>query len=63
MKVELDHEGCIGCGLCVSTCPAVFQLAEDGKSEVVQVPISLEEKIDARAAAENCPVSVIAVDD
>ena len=41
MKVELDHEGCIGCGLCVSTCPAVFQLAEDGKAEVVQVPISL----------------------
>ena len=44
MKVELDHEGCIGCGLCVSTCPAVFQLAEDGKAEVVQVPISLGKK-------------------
>ena len=38
MKVTLDHEGCIGCGLCVSTCPAVFGLAADGKAEVVQTP-------------------------
>ena len=44
MKVTLDHEGCIGCGLCVSTCPAVFGLAADGKAEVVQTPISEEEK-------------------
>ena len=40
MKVTLDHEGCIGCGLCVSTCPAVFGLAADGKAEVVQTPIT-----------------------
>lgn len=49
MKVTLDHEGCIGCGLCVSTCPAVFGLAADGKAEVVQTPISEEEK-DGRPA-------------
>lgn len=59
MKVTLDHEGCIGCGLCVSTCPAVFGLAADGKAEVVQPPISEEEKDGARLSAENCPVSVI----
>ena len=59
MKVTLDHEGCIGCGLCVSTCPAVFGLAADGKAEVVQTPISEEEKDGARLSAENCPVSVI----
>ena len=38
MKVTLDHEGCIGCGLCVSTCPAVFGLAADGKAEVCRPP-------------------------
>ena len=63
MKVELDHAGCIGCGLCVSTCPAVFQLAADGKAEVVQPPISEEEKADCRLAAEDCPVSVITAED
>ena len=51
MKVTLDHEGCIGCGLCVSTCPAVFGLAADGKAEVVQTPISEEEKDGARLSA------------
>lgn len=63
MKVELDHEGCIGCGLCVSACPAVFALAADGKAEVVQPPISDEEKSESRAAAANCPVSVITVEE
>ena len=51
MKVTLDHEGCIGCGLCVSTCPAVFGLAADGKAEVVQTPISEEEKDGPGASA------------
>lgn len=63
MRVELDHEGCIGCGLCVSTCPAVFQLAADGKAEVVQTPVSEAEKSDCRLAAEDCPVSVITAED
>ena len=54
---------CIGCGLCVSTCPAVFGLAADGKAEVVQTPISEEEKDGARLSAENCPVSVIEVEE
>ena len=38
---------------------AVFGLAADGKAEVVQTPISEEEKDGARLSAENCPVSVI----
>ena len=63
MKVELAHEGCIGCGLCVSTCPAVFRLAADGRAEVIQVPVSEEEKAACRLAAESCPVSVITAED
>ena len=59
MKVTLDHEGCIGCGLCVSTCPAVSAWRRMAKREVVQTPISEEEKDGARLSAENCPVSVI----
>ena len=33
MKVTLDHEGCIGCGLCISTVPEVFEVNADGKAE------------------------------
>mgnify|MGYP002551106464 CR=1 FL=1 len=30
MKVTLDHEGCIGCGLCVNQCPDVFSMTDEG---------------------------------
>jgi ferredoxin len=36
MKVHIDREGCIGCGVCVVLCPEVFKLIEDGKSSIVE---------------------------
>ena len=48
------NEGCIGCGLCASTCPAVFTL-EDG----VAGDIPEEELPAAAEARDGCPVSVI----
>ena len=34
MKAHVDRRGCIACGLCVATCPEVFQF-EDGLSSVI----------------------------
>ena len=60
MKVEIDREGCISCGLCAATCPEVFDIADDGLAEVVSEPN--EENTDSvKEAAENCPVSVIKI--
>ncbi len=62
MKVVLDHSGCIGCGLCVETCPEVFRMADDGLAEVHEQPGEAE--LDAvKEAEEGCPVSVIHADD
>jgi ferredoxin len=36
MKVQIDREGCIGCGVCEVLCPKVFKLIEDGKSSIVE---------------------------
>ena len=62
MKARIDRSGCIGCGLCPSICPEVFQMADDGLAEVIvdEVPSGAEDS--AQEAVENCPVSVITVE-
>lgn len=62
MKAHIDREGCISCGLCESTCPEVFRMAEDGLAEVYvdTIPKSVENT--ALEARDNCPTSVITVE-
>lgn len=60
MKIEIDRDGCISCGLCVETCPQVFRMADDGLAEVYAAPMP-DEANAVREAADGCPVRVIAV--
>ena len=62
MKVKIERDGCISCGLCAATCPEVFRIAADGLAEVYTSP-SEETDDEVREAAENCPVSVIRVEE
>ena len=55
-------EGCISCGLCVNTCPEVFQFNAENVSEVIKQPDAAQEPA-VREAADECPVSVIVVED
>ena len=60
MKVSIERQDCISCGLCVSTCPEVFQFGDDGRSQGrCQPGPELEDAV--RTCADNCPVSVIYV--
>lgn len=61
MKAIIDRDGCISCGLCAATCPEVFGMADDGFAEVIS-SITSETEESAQEAADNCPVSVIAVE-
>ncbi|MCX6797931.1 MAG: ferredoxin [Candidatus Falkowbacteria bacterium] len=55
--IIVDQDLCIGCGLCANTCPDVFRMNDDGKSEVFD-----QKNIDcAKKAAANCPVEAISV--
>ena len=52
MKVCVDQELCIGCGMCASLCPDVFELNEEGKATAVA-------EGEAQEAIDSCPVSAI----
>ena len=62
MKAEIDRDGCISCGLCVSICPEVFRMGDDGLAEVYVDPIPTSAENSALEAKEGCPVSVITVE-
>lgn len=53
MKATIEREGCISCGLCAETCPAVFYIADDGRADIKQdpTPETLEACVDAEQAA------------
>jgi ferredoxin len=59
MKVAVDEERCRGHGVCVTLCPEVFRLTDDGYSEAYQpdVPADLSEA--AQEAIECCPEQAI----
>lgn len=62
MKVKINQEGCIGCGLCEQLCPKVFRLTNEGVAEVYgEVASELEDS--TKEAAESCPVSVIDINE
>ena len=60
MKVRIE-DSCTACGLCVDTCPEVFQMGDD-IAEVLspEVPPEFEEA--AQQAADECPVEAIIVE-
>ncbi len=59
LKLTVDQDLCIGCGLCIDTCPSVFDWNDDGKAQVIvdEVPEDVED--DAREAMENCAAEAI----
>ena len=60
MKVSINKEDCVGCGLCVDDCPDVFEMQEDvAVVKVEEVPKNLVNAV--KEAAENCPVDAIVV--
>ncbi|MDD2733817.1 MAG: ferredoxin [Desulfuromonadaceae bacterium] len=56
-NVAVETENCISCGLCISTCPAVFRFDASGKSESFD-PAGASEA-DIQSAIDGCPVQCI----
>lgn len=59
MKVTVDEDRCAGHGMCLTLCPEVFDLTDDGWA--VAAPDDVPERFEAaaREAIENCPERAI----
>lgn len=62
MKVRVDPDICMGCGICEATCPGVFQLTDDGYAVVLLDPVPPEHEDAVNQAKEMCPEEAISID-
>ncbi len=54
-KVKVNQDACIGCGACAAAYSDIFNINDEGKSEVVADPA--EDQVDDIIAT--CPVAAI----
>lgn len=59
VSVKVKQDECIGCGSCVAVCPEVFEIGDNGKSQVKDPEGAGVDKI--KEAEQICPVDAIIV--
>jgi len=59
MKVTVDEDKCRGHGMCLTFCPEVFEITDDGwaVADPGEVPTELEGAV--QEAIDNCPERAI----
>lgn len=60
MIARVDPDLCIGCALCVQTCPEVFKMEED-KAVAYVSPVPKNVENTCRQATDECPVTAIII--
>ena len=59
MKVVVDEDRCAGHGMCLTLCPEVFDMTDDGWAVANPEDVPTEFETAAREAIENCPERAI----
>jgi len=57
-KITVDESLCVGCGLCASLCPEVFEMTADDKAKVKSESC---DQHDINDIVSQCPVEAIKV--
>ena len=60
MKVWVDDQRCRGHGVCVTLCPEVFELTDDGYAEAIDSDVPTCFEAATREAIDCCPEQAIA---
>ena len=60
MRVSIE-DTCTACGLCVDTCPEVFEMGDE-RAQVIVDEVPAEHEDDVQQAADECPVEAIIVE-
>jgi ferredoxin len=61
MKIRVDEDLCVGCGLCINTCGDVFEMKGDKAVTKVKVVAPAAETC-AKQAKDECPVEAIIIE-
>lgn len=59
MRVTVDEDRCAGHGMCLTLCPEVFELNDDGWAVADPAEVPAEFHDAAREAIDNCPERAI----
>jgi len=62
MKATVDKDACTSCGLCVETCPDVFEMDENDIAKVKVNPVPKNAEDTCKEAAEGCPGEAIKIE-
>ncbi|MCK9444486.1 MAG: ferredoxin [Tissierellaceae bacterium] len=63
MKANVDRDECIGCGLCSSICPEVFEMDDENIATVIADPIPPNVEEQAIEAKDSCPTGAISIEE
>ena len=63
MKVVVDFDTCDGNGVCMSICPEVFEVKDDGYLYLLQDEPSEELREKVKGAEVSCPTQAITIED
>jgi len=59
MKVVVNRDNCIGCGACEAIYPEVFQLDDEGLSNIICKDFNKLDEEKVVEAIESCPTAAI----
>lgn len=53
------NDNCIGCGMCASICPEVFEMTDEGVAKASELAVDTIQEASAQDAMDGCPVGAI----